>query len=540
MLRLRGGCALALCALVAACGNRGAVTFDITSPTNTLYDPVAPPATVSEYDIRTATGSLIGIASAVQGSGDSNGGRLPLGALMPSDAPVDVYVTALSGGNLLGEARIRDVSIQSGKTRKYEADIRKPLIFVGSTLPPEMTAGNALDKVQILDPNASVDLAAGSGQRAISGMTAGAVSWDGRFLFVANGTALGAFDTGSGTSVSGSLTLPFAPSRLGVAPRDQALVALDPGMSGLGIISNVAGLEATPAQAMVKTVSLGQQVGRAIAFSPDGQKMYVLTGGATIDPCSPGTTAPANAIVVVGIDGTVGGTFTLPGFVSDITVDPATGTLVLADATSGQIATLDLASASPGSVAPAVLLGGVTCPSAVRVVDGVVFAVTSTRDTTQANAFVLQRVTLSSGASTALSFTGPTYPIPISSMASTNGDIQTVNIPVRPVSIEAYELAMTPDGNRAEFATRAHYIESGTKFTFSQEPCIVDLDIVEYGLYAVDVRTGNASYTSRSQLVQSGPTACIDCAPGTIDEEQGDCPPSAGDRPAGLAAAFGP
>ena len=140
-------------------------------------------------------------------------------------------------------------------------------------------------------------------------------------------------------------------------------------------------------------------------------------------------------------------------------------------------------------MAPAVLLGGVTCPSAVRVVDGVVFAVTSTRDMTQPNAFILQRVTLSSGASTALSFAGPTYSIPIASTASANGDIQTINIPVRPTSLEAYELAMTPDGNRAEFAIRAHYVESGTKITFSQEPCTVDLDIIEYGLYAVDVRT---------------------------------------------------
>ncbi|HEX4462172.1 MAG TPA: hypothetical protein VIA18_29550, partial [Polyangia bacterium] len=292
-------------------------------------------------------------------------------------------------------------------------------------------------------------------------------------------------------------------------------------------------------QAMVKTVSLGGQIGRALAFSPDGLKMYVLTGGTTLDPCSPGTTAPANSIVVLDTDGTVGSTFTLPGFASDLTVDPATGTLVLADATSGQIATLDVADAAAGTVAPAVLLGGLTCPSAVRVVDGVVFAVTSTRDLTQTNAFVLQRVTLSSGASTALSFAGPSYPIPIDSGASANGDIQPVNIPVRPASIEAYELAMTPDGNRAEFAIRAHYIESGTQFELSQLPCTVQLDVVEYGLYAVDVRTGNASYTSRSQAVQ-GPATCIDCTDGLGDESKGDCPPSPGDRPAGLAAAFGP
>jgi hypothetical protein len=540
MSRLASGCALCLLSVAAACGNRGAVTFDITAPTNNLYNPVAPPATVSEYDIRTASGTVIGIASAVQSSGNSSQGRLPLGALMPSAAPVDVYVTALSGGSLIGEARIRDVTIKSGRTVAYEADLRKPLIFVGAALPAETTSGNSVKAVQILDPNASTDLSAGG--HTIAAMTAGAVSWDGRFLFLANGGQLGAFDTGSGTGVAGMLTLPFSPTRLAVAPRDQALVALDPGNGrdgSLALVSDLAGLAANPAQATVRSVTLTGQVARAVAFAPDGSKMYVLTGGTTVDPCSPGVTAPNNAIVVVDIDGTIGGTFTLPGFISDVTVDPATGTLVLADATSGQISTLDLSGATPGAVGPAKLTGGLQCPSAVRVVDGVAFVVTSTRDTTQANAFMLQRVPLASGISTALSFIGPTYLVPFVSTPSANGNIQAVNMSVRPTSIEAYELAITPDGNRAEFATRAHYVEKGTDFTLSDQACTANFDIVEYGLYAVDVRTGNASYTMRSQIVVAGANDCIDCGTG-LNAVQVLCDSIAGDRPAGLAAAFGP
>ena len=74
---------------------------------------------------------------------------------MPPGAPEDVYVTALSGGNLLGMARIQDVSITAGKKSTYDAPLRKPLVFVGSMLPAEMGAANKTSPVQILDPLSS-------------------------------------------------------------------------------------------------------------------------------------------------------------------------------------------------------------------------------------------------------------------------------------------------------------------------------------------------------------------------------------------------
>ena len=121
--------------VVAGCGDRGSVTFNLTAPASPLLNPVAMPELVSEYDIRTASGTVIGVASAVQGSGSSTNGLLPLGALMPGNMPEDVFVTALSGGNLLGMARIKDVTIKAGKKTTYEAPLRKPLVFVGSAMP---------------------------------------------------------------------------------------------------------------------------------------------------------------------------------------------------------------------------------------------------------------------------------------------------------------------------------------------------------------------------------------------------------------------
>jgi hypothetical protein len=534
-------CAIALVA--SGCGDRGAVTFSLKVPANALFNPVAQPELVTEYDVRTASGTVIGIASAVQGSAQNGGGLLPLGALMTTTEPQDVFVTALSGGNLVGEARIRDVVVKGGARATYDAELRKPLVFVGSAIPAESDPGNKTARVQILDPNASSDLAKTGSQppNVAGGMTAGAVSWDGRFLFAANGAQLAVFDTGLGTNVGSTLTLPFSPTRLAVAPRDRALVALDPG-SGSGsdgaiaIAVDVGKLAQDPAGAQVKTVRLPGQIGRAVAFARDGNTAFVLTGGAIADPCSPGAMPAANAIVALGLDGTNIGTFTLPGFASDLTVDPATGLLVLTDATRGQIATLDLSNAMPGNVTPARVLAGLTCPSAVRVVNGVAFVVTSDRDANQANAFMLQRVNLGNQQATALPFAGPTYSIPIVSSPSQDGNIQTLGLQVRPGSIEAYELAITPDGARAEFATRAHYKETATQFTVSTQQCMATFDIVEYGLYAVDIRTGNASYAMRSQEVVVGQNGCITCSlqPGVVV-----CQPAPGDRPAGLTAAFG-
>jgi hypothetical protein len=526
--------------LVAGCGDRGSVTFNITTPESALFNPVAQPELVTEYDIRTAAGTVIGIASAVQGSGSSGDGRLPLGALMPAGQPEDVYVTALSGGNLLGMARIRDVAIAAGKKTQYDAPLRKPLVFVGSSMPSESTSGNMTRPVQILDPVAGLDLAHAPMAPPVvaGGMTAGATTWDGRFLVVAQGGTLTAFDSGSGKNVAGALPLAFQPSRVVVAPRDQAIVALDPGTGAdgsLAIISDVAGFVGSPGSAVPKTVRMPGAIARTATFSPDGSKLYVLTGGTTTDPCAPGATLAANAIQIYGLDGTMTGSFPLAGFAADLAVDPDNGTLVIADVAGKQVATVD-----PSTGAVTKVLGSLTCPSAVRVVNGTAFVVTSDHDSAQPDKFVLQRVPIKGGAATATPFGGPNYNVPIDSMPSSNGDIGMALLPVRPVSIDAYELAITPDGSRAEFATRTVYNEAGTKFQFSGEDCTADFNIVEYGLFAVDVRTGNAAYETHAQLVVKGATSCVICKlPSPFPDQQVGCASQSGDRPSGLAASFG-
>src|SRR6185503_11022390 len=109
----------------------------------------------------------------------------------------------------------------------------------------------------------------------------------------------------------GVTPLPFAPARLEVGARDSAVAALDPA-GGVILFTDVPGLEADPSGAQ-----------RTLTFAPDGKSVYVLSGGG-VDPCSPTAAAPApNAITALGIDGSTLGTWTLPGFVADLTVDAA-------------------------------------------------------------------------------------------------------------------------------------------------------------------------------------------------------------------------
>jgi hypothetical protein len=178
-------------------------------------------------------------------------------------------------------ARIKDVVIKAGAKAAYDAQLRKPLVFVGSSLPAETNPGNATMAAQILDPLTSTDLAraTSSPPQVSGGLSAGATTWDGRFLIVAQGTTLTAFDTGVGKNVGGTYALTFAPTRMVVAPRDQAIVLLGPGSGSdgnLAIIKDVTGFVGAPGGANPKMVTITRAVARTAAFSPDGTTLYVL------------------------------------------------------------------------------------------------------------------------------------------------------------------------------------------------------------------------------------------------------------------------
>jgi hypothetical protein len=435
-------------------------------------------------------------------------------------------------------ARLSNVRISGGVHASYPVELRKPLIFVGSAQPP---GGSATTTVQIIDPISAVDLskAAVNPPSVAGGMTAGAITWDGQYLLAAQGSQLAFWDTGTGTNLTATTALPFTPVRMAAAPRGQVMVALD---SGNGSDSNVAifqtaKLISSPSTATPTIVPFRGTTVRAVGFPADGTSIYVLTGGGSIDPCS-STTTSSSSIVVLDLNGQILATLALPNFMSDFTVDPASGRLILADSGAHQISYIVPAQRS-GPVTPTKLLGGLTCPSAVRVNNGIAFVVTADR-AANSDAFLMQRLNLKTNQPLSpISFLSPQALIGLVGTPSPDGNIGTPNLAIRPVSIWAYDVTITPDGSRAEFVTSAHYLEQSAPFTLGLLECQANMDITEFGLYSLDLNTGNSSYEMHSQLVQSRPpqNCNLSCSVNGIPQQPILCQSSPGDMPT-LAAAF--
>jgi hypothetical protein len=362
------------------------------------------------------------------------------------------------------------------------------------------------------------------------------VSYDGTLLLAGRANQLTIYDTGAGSSVD--MSLPFTPIRIAVAARDAAAVAVDAGDAsggGLAIFSahDVAELHNGPVSPMM--VKLPGITPRTAIFGADGQTIYVLSGG-DVDPCAPGgTPPPANTITLVGLDGTIKSTWGLPDFVSDLALS-SSGALLLSRSVANQVAKL-VSTADTGPQMPQKLFDA-TCPTALRVTGGEVLVVTSAQDSFR-DTFTLLHGRDDSSTPSALTLPASAYVVTFA--ASKPGDPQTT-VTMFAKSLSAYDMAVTPDGQRALIASRIGYHQNGEQFTIIPGfDCTATLDAVEYGLYIVDTSSGNASYELRS-LAITRPTGampvCMTCdlGLGSLDIS---CPSEPGDRAAGLAAIFG-
>ncbi|HZS42324.1 MAG TPA: hypothetical protein VFF06_36085, partial [Polyangia bacterium] len=466
-------------------------------------------------------------------------GTLAIGPLTATAMPRDLVVTVLNGSELLEMARVRDVSIQNGQQLTYTAEVRKPLIFVGATLPIEPGGSKVLSATEILDGN--IDLVhppAASLQKPVAipnDVAAGSVTSDGRFFIAGRPNGLSVFDTGRAVMV-GDVALPFQPTRVATSARDVAVAALGArGADGaVAIITDVAGLGDAPANVAVAGMgTLRAQLPRAAAFAPDGQKLYVLTGGTDVlDPCDVSPPA-ANTVLTVGLDGQVQTTWTLPSFGADLAVDPTSGNVIVALPSANKVAVID-AIAGNGAVEPMTLFP-VTCPATIAVSNGQVLAVSGGQDPVfGAGSFDIARFPLAGGS-------GPPSTVAVSTSVFEQPDGNpgpNFNQVIRllPHSLAGYELALTPDGNRAVFGSRTHFLVTGGDLGFGG--CKITFDVVEYGRYDVDLRSGAAAYELRSQLKNG--TCETHCDDGFFPPTTVQCQMlQSGDRVAGIAAVFG-
>ncbi len=531
--------------VLGSCQGRVAVDFAVDEPTLGALDPLA--SSVTSYQLTGADGTVLGSVSAPN-RGNSDGGvapvaaRLPLGTLPILPTPEDMTLSLFSGTTLAGIARLYDVTLKKSQSANYVAYVRKPLVFVGSAMPFESNRNNALSAGEILDASSSSnDLAKGPSSATTkapalpSGTGAIATTSDGRFAFCAADRAIQRFDTGSG-QVSLATMLPFAATTLAVAPRDAALFALETHAGGgtLALFSDLAPLtgggEATPI-----VVTLTVEPRKAI-FSADGTRVYVLGGGVPTDPCSALTAPGSNSILVFDLNGSLKATWTLPDFVSDLSV-AANGTVVLSQSVANRVSTMEPTTAS-GKVTPAQLFVA-QCPSAIRVLGRQVFVVTMARDKQFTNAFDLLRGTLDGGNPVPLGFGASSYDVSTNDNGTPDGNTNVL-IAINAISVFGEELTLSPDGTTAVFSTRTHYRENMQPLTVTGLSCTANFDMVEYGRYSFDTSTGGAEYETRAILpVTAGSSTCIVCDDGSFGSFDLSCPPLPGDRAVGLAAMFG-
>ena len=519
----------------AACGGPTELTFLVGAPPNPLLDPFG--LAVSDYVLKTDDGAIVAAVSA--GAGRDGDGRLGLGPLDPTLA-ADLRLDVLSGAQLLGRARVRGVAIAGGAAHELDAEVRKPLVVVGAATAPE--GGGVLQPPQLFDPTTSTDLTTRG--LSVPGGEAAVFTGDGRTLIATSAQGLSAFDTGTGAT-RGLTALPFPPALLAITRDDGALALIERGGTSSRVLlyADLAALLAGTIPAAV-TATIASGVPRAAHFSASGDMLYVLVEDSGSEPCT-GAVPPPSRIVPVDRGGRVGAPIALPSYVADFAVDRA-GRLVLAETSADDISILTLTTADgSGGVGAPVRLYSATCPTALRLLDDQVFAFTNDA-TAGGNDFSLLRGRLDGSLPVRLSIPRPTYEHLLNT-SSTRDKLTRLQLEFVSFAVSALEMAVSPDGSRAVIATRARYREDGKQaFDFVGLTCTATVDIVEHGLFSVDLVAGAASYVARSQstIVPARPLTdpCVRCEEdlggGNILSLNLRCPSAPGDRAAGLAAAF--
>ncbi len=559
-----------LLSFVAACGSEGTVTITVRTPSVAVLNPVS--SDLTEYQLIGPDSMVLGVAP-VTSTGAT---QLSLGTLQSSAAPEEVSLSLLSGTQLEGMARLRSVVIKNATKSSYEANVRKPLLFVGQAAPPELTTGGVTTYGSIIDPTAlisSTDIVSFTSSPDLShplgfgttspagalvlpdGTGATTVTWDGRFLISAGTSGLQVTDTGSWNSVGGAIQTVNKISRLVAAPRDQAIAALSRDGEAVMLWTDVPGLTSGQVTQPI-LVPLNGEIPRSAAFSSDGTKLYVLSGGDVLDPCD-GSTLTTNKILTVDLTGQIVATANLNDFAADLALDDLTGALIVSLPITGQVATVDLSSNPIGTKK----LFDAGCTSAVRAGKGQVFAVTTVLEpagTLHASTnCILKIASLQNGTERDLPFDTPFYS-PTLAITDDSDTLAGIQLTVQATSVNAYEMVLTPDGSRAIFATRAHYNQVGKELGFNFSPstglpqseCSLDVDVVEYGLYNIDLHSGATHYDVHSQFVIGGATGKCDllCGNNAADTNafKGSCAAddindstSPHDEPFGLSALFG-
>ncbi len=551
---------LALAAL-AGCG-QGSVTFTLDAPAQRL-SPLDDSRADAVIITDEATGTQLGSPLSV-GRGDAMGGGSAIGPIRVGT--YDLRVEVGGGGQLLGLARARDVVIAAGQDQSIPIHLRKPFAFFGSlpVLPAAPAAVMAFDST--LPP---LGLEPDLGDIRVDGpVGASASTADGRFLLLGAKDQLYVVNT-----VDFSMLGKVGPIAGGsvkaivVAPRDSAAAILTD--QAVTVITDLQAFEnGGPSASPVTTVTLAQP--QAAAFSPDAQTLAVLSGPAAWqDVVAAAHASPAHASWE-SCDASLPKAFlsllpvaSLPAS-ADETAAPAGATdvdfldgrpvlalpcgpgIVYADDLSNP-ANLPVALAGKGIIDIAVVGGHAAFvegrviqttvpvdPDQPRMTDTPVpFGSISTYVSGQPDSRVTSTFRLGNDL---LNFVG--------------SDMSTVQALLAPTRLDAYDVALSPDGTHVVVAARIRYEESALKYVpevpdpnFPGFTLYCDLDIAEdvYQVWEVEATSGSVAYQSVKGLDDPVcSTQCFSCNVDNLGQKQCDPLSNPSRTPCTLQHGFAP
>ncbi len=486
------------------------------------------------------TGKPFGLLSSALGS---SGQLSSIGPVLVGNH--DLRMTVTGGGQLLGVGRAQGVVITPGIDQVVTFHLRKPILFFGSSLftnPPTGAQGlmgpaslMALDTTLPIGVAPEFSVPGPGGRMQTTGATR-----DGRYLLVGGAGTVHLLDTRDLT-VLGHVALAGAVRKIVVSPSDRtAAVVTD---QGLSLITDLPALIAAPMGTLPITIK--EANARAVAFSPEGASAALLAGPSwfsVAQDCGTPTT-----IYTFSTANPVPSQHAGPSGATDVAYD-ATGQLLIA-APCRQKAILkdsDLQFASGGPGILALAAGGDRLAGVEGLISEVAVPVDPdnlhSEHPTQffgeiyfENAKTVQRAKL---------------PLPREPLFFNGADGYPVTVsPLAPSRFDAYEAALSPDGNHLTIAARLRY----TYLTANGQPkryyeakdgknvlyyCQLELQEDVYRVVEFDLASGSVGYQTVKGI--DGPrcsTSCYDCLFGgctAVPPGQVDCRITAGFAPTGL------
>jgi hypothetical protein len=496
-------CALFTLLTLCACGD-GQLVIALVLPDDKRLDPTAACPTAApcdRIDSRLVRFSLRirdqGASSSQEALFDSPG-ELSIGQV-PVGRPIDLELSGQSAtGQMLGVGRVFDVEIEAKQETRVAINFRKPIAYI--------SAANALVPVDAASQNPGFSVIP---DIARPQLRASATAPNGVLLALATTQRVYIYATSNHRLL---LDMPLdepatgAASCLRFTPDSRYLFICREKQGHLSVVDLLA------TQPVIRGGGIGAPA-RDVAFTADRRTGFALTKG--VDPATGCSGAGPSELVqlTIGPQTPLGflakGVVKLPSPVSDIEINPQSGTLLLAEPCQGRVSELTVPPRDPAQPKP---LEGVTLESP--------YDISVTRDQVAVLGSSGERgviVLRSQAATQNLDFAIPPIELSLANQGSSSGAFDWTSLPAGKLVI--YDSAIAPDGQRAVALYRLRF-----RSDLALQTCSFRTDVTGSGYLLLDLSSGAVLLNRLSKLsfAAGGCSApCISVAGvGTLDDQQ--------------------